>query len=128
MRTINKILVPLVFALCMVTCLCAIAKPVSSFPAIEVLQQNLLGEYESKLKITDKKISDIKKSITESNMSKLEIKMKLGEVENSRNRIHSLIDQIKKTTGSIAQTDYDALQKEFELNQQLIDQLSALLK
>lgn len=95
---------------------------------IEVVQQNLLGEYESKLKITDKKISDIKKSITEANMSNLDIKMKLGEVENSRNRIQSLIDQIKKTTGSNSQTDFDALQKEFELNQQLIDQLSALLK
>jgi phenylacetate-coenzyme A ligase PaaK-like adenylate-forming protein len=95
---------------------------------IEVVQQNLLSEYESKLKITDKKISDIKKSITEANMSNLDIKMKLGEVENSRNRIQSLIDQIKKTTGSNSQTDYDALQKEFELNQQLIDQLSDLLK
>ena len=95
---------------------------------IEVVQQNLLGEYESKLKITDKKISDIKKSITEANMSNLDIKMKLGEVENSRNRIQSIIDQIKKTTGSNSQTDFDALQKEFELNQQLIDQLSALLK
>lgn len=95
---------------------------------IEVVQQNLLGEYESKLKITDKKISDIKKSITEANMSNLDVKMKLGEVENSRNRIQSIIDQIKKTTGSNSQTDFDALQKEFELNQQLIDQLSALLK
>lgn len=94
----------------------------------DFVQQNLLSEYESKLKITDKKISDIKKSITEAKMSNLDIKMKLGEVENSRNRIQSIIDQIKKTTGSNSQTDYDALQKEFELNQQLIDQLSDLLK
>lgn len=103
------------------------AHTISAGMFVNEYQQNLLDEYESKLTITDKKISEIKKSITEAQMSKMDVKLKLGEVENSRNRIYSLIDGIKKKSGTAAQTEYDALKKEFELNQQLVDQLSDML-
>ena len=100
----------------------------NTIESLQVQQNGLLQEYESKLKVADDRLSTLKKKITSEQLKNLDVKMKLGEIENKHNSISSKIKELKKSKSKNSQIEFDFLNKEFEQLDGLFQQMDVLLK